>query len=307
MNPVRNFKNKIFLKKYFKWHKTQGKISNGVKIIFAKHIGFCSGVKRAITIAKKSLKEDPKPIQFLGPLVHNENVVEKLKRLGGKFIPLSRLESGIKSGTLILRAHGEIIDLKKTEKKIIIRDTICPLVKNAQLTAQNLFKDGYQVIIIGDKGHPEVKGIKGYTRRQAIVIENESQAKSLPKLKKMGVVSQTTQDLNKVNRILKILKNKSKEFKWVNTICPEVIFRQRELSKILKKVDGILAIGSRSSANTKRLVKIAKEVKKPIWWINSLEELKKINFKDISSLGVISGTSTPNWEIQRIRKYLKNL
>jgi len=276
-----------------------------MKVIFAKHIGFCWGVKRAITIAEKSLKKDPKPIQFLGPLVHNEKVIERLKKLGGKFIPPSNLESGIKSGTLILRAHGEIVDLKKTEKKIIIRDTTCPLVKNAQLKAQNLFEDGYQVIIIGDKGHPEVKGIKGRTEGQALVLENESQAKSLPKFKKMGVVSQTTQDLNKVNEILKILKNKAKKFKWVNTVCPEVVFRQKELSKISKKADGILVIGSRSSANTRRLAEIVKKVKKPIWWINSLAELKKINFKDISSLGVVSGTSAPDWEIKKIKKWLE--
>jgi len=276
-----------------------------MKVIFAKHIGFCWGVKRAITIAEKSLKKDPKPIQFLGPLVHNEKVIERLKKLGGKFIPPSNLESGIKSGTLILRAHGEIVDLKKTEKKIIIRDTTCPLVKNAQLKAQNLFEDGYQVIIIGDKGHPEVKGIKGRTEGQALVLENESQAKSLPKFKKMGVVSQTTQDLNKVNEILKILKNKAKKFKWVNTVCPEVVFRQKELSKISKKADGILVIGSRSSANTRRLAEIVKKVKKPIWWINSLAKLKKINFKDISSLGVVSGTSTPDWEIKKIKEWLE--
>lgn len=273
-----------------------------MKIIFAKHIGFCWGVKRAITIAKKSLKEDPKPIQFLGPLVHNEKVIERLKRLGGKFI--SHLNE-IKLGTLILRAHGEIVDLKKTEKKIIIRDTTCPLVKNAQLTAQNLFKDGYQVIIIGDKGHPEVKGIKGKVEGKTFVIENESQAKSLPKSKKIGVVSQTTQDLNKVNEILKILENKAKKFKWVNTVCPEVVFRQKELSEISKKADGILVIGSRSSANTRRLAEIVKKVKKPIWWINSLAELKKINFKDISSLGVVSGTSAPDWEIKNIKKWLE--
>lgn len=275
-----------------------------MKVIFAKHIGFCSGVKRAITIAKKSLKDDPKPIQFLGPLVHNEKVIERLKRLGGKFI--SHLNE-IKAGTLILRAHGEIVDLKKTEKKIIIRDTTCPLVKNAQLTAQNLFKDGYQVIIIGDKGHPEVKGIKGKVEGKTLVIENESQAKSLPKFKKMGVVSQTTQGLDKVNEILKILKNKAKKFKWVNTVCSEVVFRQKELSEISKKADGILVIGSRSSANTRRLAEIVKKVKKPIWWINSLAKLKKINFKDVSSLGVVSGTSAPDWEINKIKRWLKDV
>jgi 4-hydroxy-3-methylbut-2-enyl diphosphate reductase len=273
-----------------------------MKVIFAKHIGFCSGVKRAITIAEKSLEEDPKPIQFLGPLVHNEKIIEKLKKQGGKFI--SNLKE-ISSGTLILRAHGEILDSTKIGKKILIRDTTCPLVKRVQRTANFLFKQGYRVIIIGDKNHPETKGIKECVKNRAIIIENDFQAKNLPKLKKIGVVSQTTQNLNKVNQILTILKNKVKEFKWVNTICPEVIFRQKELSEILKKADRTLVIGSRSSANTRRLVEIAKKSKKPAWWINSLEELKKINLKGISSLGVISGTSMPDREIQKIRKYLK--
>jgi len=273
-----------------------------MKIIFAKYIGFCSGVKRAIAIAEKSLREDPKPIQFLGPLVHNEKVIEELKKKGGKII--TNLKE-IKSGTLILRAHGEILNSKRTKtKKIIIRDSACPLVKRVQNAANFLFKQGYQVIIIGDKNHPETKGIKGCIKNRAIIIENDFQAKNLPKLKKIGTVSQTTQNLNKVNRILKILKNKAEEFKWVNTLCPEVIFRQKELSKISKKADGILVIGSRSSANTKRLVEIAKETRKPVWWLNSLEELKKINFEGISSLGVVSGTSAPDWEIEKIKEYL---
>jgi len=272
-----------------------------MKIVFAKNIGFCSGVKRAVAIAEKSLKKDPKPIQFLGPLVHNEKVVEGLERRGGKIV--SNLKE-IKPGTLIIRAHGKVLNPNKI-KNLLIRDTTCPLVKRAQNSAKNLFKQDYQVIIIGDKNHPEVRGIKVQISNKAIVVENRFQTKRLKNFKKIGVVAQTTQNLDKVNQILKILKNKAKEFKWVNTVCPEVIFRQKELSEISKKADGILVIGSRSSANTKRLAEIVKEAKKPIWWINSLEELKKINFKDISSLGVVSGTSTPDWEIKKIKEWLE--
>ena len=204
-----------------------------MKIIFAKHIGFCSGVKRAIDIAEKSLKGDPKPIQFLGPLIHNERVIEKIKRKGGKIV--SSLKE-VKTGTLIPRAHGIPADIfKNITKDVIIRDATCPLVKRAQNLAKELFEKGYQVIIIGDRNHPETEGIKGYTKNQAIIVGNESQAKNLPKFKKIGVVAQTTQNLDKVNQILKILKDKAKKFKWVNTICPEVLVRQRELSEILKK------------------------------------------------------------------------
>jgi len=276
-----------------------------VKVIFAKNIGFCSGVKRAMAIAEKSLKEDPKPVQFLGPLVHNEKVIENLKRKGGKTI--SDLDQ-VKSGTLIIKAHGVSPTLeKRLPKSVLIRDATCPLVKKAQLKARDLSEAGYQVIIIGDRNLSETEGIKGYAKNQALIIENESQAKSLAKFKKIGVISQTTQNLDKVNQILKILKNKAKEFKWVNTVCPEVLVRQKELSGILKKADGVLVIGSPTSANTTRLMGIVKESKKPVWRINALEDLKKQKLTNISTLGVVSGTSTPDWEIKKIKKWLKDV
>jgi len=278
-----------------------------MKIIFAKHIGFCFGVKRAINIAEKSLKEDPKPIQFLGPLVHNEKVIAELKKKGGKII--AHLKE-IKSGTLILRAHGEVLNPKKIKtKKILIRDTTCPLVKKVQIIANFLQKSGYKVIIFGDKNHPETKGIKGYTKDRALIIENENQAKAphfLKKVwgKKIGLVAQTTQNLEKFNKILKILENKANKIKWFNTICPEVIVRQRELDEILKSCDGLLVIGSHTSANTKRLAEKGRKLKKQVFWVNSLEELKRRKIKGVSSLGVVSGTSTPDWEIKKIKKWL---
>ena len=274
-----------------------------MKIILAKNLGFCSGVKRAVAIAEKSLKEDPKPVQFLGPLIHNEKVVEKLKRNGGKII--SSLKE-IKSGTLIIRAHGEIFNPNEI-KKILVRDTTCPLVKRAQNSAKELFEKDYQVIIVGDKNHPEVKGIKGYTKNKAIVINSKKEAERLKSFKKIGIVAQTTQDLDKINKILKILKKKAKGFQWINTLCPEVLSRQKELFQILRKAEGILVIGSHSSANTKRLVKIVKKSQKSVWWINSSRELKRERFRNFSTLGVISGTSTPDWVINKITNELRKI
>jgi 4-hydroxy-3-methylbut-2-enyl diphosphate reductase len=274
-----------------------------MKIIVAKNIGFCSGVKRAIQIAEKSLKEDPKPVQFLGSLVHNEKVIEKFKKKGVRFIKDFK---EVKTGTLIIQAHGFPPFLNKNNK-LIIREATCPLVKRVQLIASSLFKKGYKVIIIGDKKHSETKGIKGYTQNKAIIVEDEKQAKKLPKSKKIGVVVQTTQNLDKFNRILEILKKKSKKIKYFNTLCPEVQNRQKEINLILKKVNGILVVGSHSSANTKRLVEIGRKTKKPVWWINSFRELKKKGLKNLSVLGVASGTSTPDWLIKEIIVKLKNL
>ena len=273
-----------------------------MKLIIAKNIGFCSGVKRAIMIAEKSLKEDVKPIQLLGSLVHNENVIEKFRKKGIKFIIKPEQT---KLGTLIIQAHG--FPPFKLSKKILIRDATCPLVRKVQTLAKLLHKKGYKIIIIGDKDHSETKGINGYVKNKAIIIENKAQIKKLKKIKKIGLVVQTTQDLDKFLKIVEILKNKFKKIKWFNTICPEVIARQKELDKILKICDGILVIGSRSSANTKRLVEKAKKLNKKVFWVNSLKELKNKKLKKVFTLGVVSGTSTPNWEVKKITQWLKKI
>jgi len=268
-----------------------------VKIIFAKNIGFCSGVERAMESLEQILEKDPKPIQFLGKLIHNKTIIENIKTGGGVFISDPRR---IGSGTLIIRAHG--VAPFTCSKNVKIEDLTCPLVKKVQLTALSLNQENYQVVIIGDKNHAEVIGIKGYTKNKAIIVENKSQARKLKTYKSIGAVIQTTQNLEKVKPILGILKNKTKNFKWINTICPEVIARQRELYKMLKKVDGMVIIGSKNSANTKRLVEIIKNSKKNFFWINSFREFKKQELKNISVLGIVSGTSAQDREIEKIRK-----
>jgi len=275
----------------------------GVKIVFAKNIGFCSGVKRAIAIAEKSLREDPKPIQFWGSLVHNEKVIEKFIKKGVK---LTKNLKEVKSGTLIIQAHGHPPFSNQIKKNIVVRDATCPLVKKVQSIASSLYRKGYQVIIIGDKNHSETKGIKGYTNKKGIIVENKKGAEGLSKFKKIGVVAQTTQDSDNVKQVLDILKKKSKEIEYINTLCPEVQNRQKELNSILKKTDGILIIGSRTSANTKRLMEVAKKSKKPAWRTNSPRELKKRKLKNLPVLGIISGTSTPDWLIKEIIAKLKN-
>jgi 4-hydroxy-3-methylbut-2-enyl diphosphate reductase len=271
-----------------------------MKIIVAKNIGLCTGVKRALDIGYDSLKKDTKPVQFLGEIIHNEKIIKDFKAKGGKIVLDPKK---VKNGTLVIRAHG-IPPLVFT-KNITIRDATCPLVKRSQEAVKTLSQKGYKVIIIGEKNHPEVKGIKGYVSGKAVIIENESQAKALKNIKKVGVISQTTQSLERVNKIIKILKNKTKELEWINTLCPQVLSRQKELSEMIKKVDGVLVIGSESSANTQRLVEIVKKYKKPVWLTNSADSLKRNIFKGINILGVVSGTSAPNWIVEKIIENLK--
>lgn len=270
-----------------------------MKIIVAKNIGFCFGVKRAIEIAKRALKEGPSPVQFLGELINNEVVIKQIERKGGRFIPSLKQ---VKSGTLVIRAHG--MPPFSLPKNVLIKDATCPLVKRVREAAKSLRKEGYSVVIIGDKNHPEIKGIQGYVGNQAIIIEKGTDAKKLKNFKKIGVVAQTTQNLDNINRILKILRKRAKTVKWINTLCSEVFSRQKELRRIIKKAEGILVIGSLSSANTRRLAEIAKKAKKPVWRVNSLNEVKKQKFHNINSLGIVSGTSAPDWEVEKIKRYL---
>ncbi|SRR6056297_1947002 len=275
-----------------------------MKILFAKHMGFCSGVRRAIKIAMNSLKNDPKPVQFLGEIVHNELVISEVNKKGGKTI--SSFDKA-EEGTVIIRAHG--LPPTKTPENIKLRDTTCPLVEKVQKTAQKFYKEGYQVIIIGDKEHSEVKGIDGYTENSSIIISDIEKAKKLDPPKKAAALIQTTKDHQKAEKIIGILKEKIDDFKWEDTICPEVVSRQKELEKIFEKAEGILVIGSKKSANTSRLIQMAKDKNKKIWWINIKQELVEAlgeeGFGNIETLGVVSGTSSPDCEVEKIKKYLK--
>ena len=273
-----------------------------MKIVFAKNIGFCSGVKRAIALTGISLKKDPRPVQFLGELVHNEEVLNYFLKKGVKF---SKNLRGIKKGTLIIQAHGR--PPLPPLSGLRIKDATCPLVRRAQLAARTFHQQGYRVIILGEVNHSEVIGIKGYAANQALVVKDEKEAIKLPSLKKAALVAQTTQNHETFKKTLRILKKKVRQLSQTNTICPEVTARQQEIKKILKDCDGILVIGSKLSANTRRLAERVRQLKKTLIWINSLKELKRqMPQAKCKKLGVISGTSTPDWEIAKIKSYLKN-
>jgi len=273
-----------------------------MKVIFAKNIGFCSGVKRAVAITEHSLKEGSSLVQFLGELVHNEKVVEDFIKKGVKF---AKELSQVQAGTLIIQAHGRPPFKKNINPAITIKDATCPLVKRAQLAAQGFYQQGYQVVILGDENHSEVIGIKGYTENTALVVKDEKAAEKLPPIKKAGLIAQTTQNQEIFEQVLEILKKKTKQLNWVNTLCPEVKSRQKEIREIMEKCDGILIIGSRTSANTRHLAEKAEKFQKKVIWVNSLEELKNQDFNNIAVLGVISGTSTPDWEIKKIKLWLE--
>jgi len=279
-----------------------------MKIILAKNIGFCAGIKRALSLTEESIKLKQKPCQVLGSLLHNEEVAAKLQKRGVKFIKSIK---EVKNGILIISAHGPgKEDLSKINNKDLkIIDATCLLVKKAQNLAHYPWAKGHKVIIIGDKGHTEVESIQGAINRKGIVIENEEEAKKLKldQKKLLAVVAQTTQNPARVERILRALKKKYKKVDFYNTLCPTVLNRQKETKEIAKKSDVMLVIGSKNSANTKRLVEISKELQKNTYQIENASQLKEEWFSGIKKVGIVGGTSTPEWLIKDVIKKLKNL
>ncbi len=278
-----------------------------MEIILAKNRGFCFGVKRAVDMSVKALKEKPKPCQMIGPLVHNEFVIEKLKKQGIKFI--NSLNEA-KKETIIIPAHGE--DPAVLEKIInmglAIVDTTCPLVKKVQNLARTIKQNGNQIIIIGEKGHKEVNSIQAAIKNKGIILENEKEAQKIKiKNKSITVITQTTQNPERVNKIIKILKRRFKRLKLYNTLCPNVLRYQKEAKELAKKVDLTLVIGSKTSANTKRMTEIAKTSGKPVYHIENPSQLKRKWFSGIKKVGVTTGTSTPEWLVEEVVRKLQKI
>ena len=273
-----------------------------MKVIRASKAGFCFGVKRAVKLSEEASKEKG-PVHTLGPVVHNPQAIERLEHMGVKEINEIR---EARKGTVIIRAHGiPPEDYKALESKgIKIVDATCPFVKKAQDYARMLHDEGYAIVIIGEKDHPEVRGIKGHAK-EATVIETIEEAEKLPMCGKMGVVVQTTQEQAVVGKIIPILFNKTKELRVFNTICSATGERQEAVKGFAKKVGVIVVVGGRNSGNTRRLAQIAERIA-PTYHIETAKELKKEWFRGAKTVGVAAGASTPDFVIDEVVKKLES-
>jgi len=268
----------------------------------AKSSGFCFGVKRAIDIAIKSSSGN-KNICMLGDIVHNEFVVNKIKESGIKKI--CSLKSG-KGKSLLIRAHGIPRSLFEKALKAGYRiiDATCPMVKEIHKIAKKMEKSGYRIIVIGDKNHDEVRGIVGQLKKRAIVIDNINKV-PLKKIKKACIVVQSTQNLEYVTKIIEKIKPHIQELKFFNTICKPTTIRQEETKKLPLENDVMVIIGSKGSANTKRLYEISKSLNPRSYWVESKNDIKKAWLRNAKSVGVSSGASTPDEITQGVIKFLR--
>ena len=274
-----------------------------MEVILAEHLGFCYGVKRAIEIARENASTDGTS-STLGPIIHNPQMVERLKKEGvGTVSSLSEMDDGL----VIIRSHGVGPNVyeEAESRGLELVDATCPHVKKAQLSAKLLSDEGYTVIIIGEKNHPEVKSIFEWTGSGAHIIETEAEAEALPKVGRLGVVCQTTFSGDRFRSIASCLLEKSRDIKILRTICTATDVRQAAALDLAEQVDMMIVVGGKNSANTSRLAQLCAS-KCKTYHIETADELREEWFKNVNKIGITAGASTPDWIIKEVYKQCQN-
>ena len=278
-----------------------------MKVLVAEKCGFCHGVRNAISVAEKTLAEQrgKGAVYSLGPIIHNKDEVERLAKAGLRTV--EGIEE-IDSGTAIIRSHGaapaQIARLR--EKGVTIVDATCILVKRVQHIAEELEKDGYQVVIVGEENHPEVQAVMGCAK-DVVVIADESDLAKLPGNAKLGIVSQTTQGPENFGDMLGAIGRGSfSELRVINTLCQEAIKRQESAVRLCKKVDVMFVLGGLESANTRRLAELCKKHNSETFHLQNWKELDRLMVSGKDMAGVTAGASTPDWIIDEFVKVLES-
>ncbi len=279
-----------------------------MKIVLAEKTGFCFGVKRAVAMAEEALGKK-EPICSLGSIIHNKQVVRDLSRKGLKVV---KNIDDITEGTVVVSSHGISPKVAKdiVKRGIKIIDTTCPFVLNAQKIAKRLSEKGYVVVIVGDSKHPEVKALVDFAPKRVFVVKDKHQAVRL-RLKKddrVSIISQTTQSMTNFLDVVKTISGYApKEMTIFNTICHDAENRQERARQLAGKVDLMLVVGGRDSANTKRLFEVCKKVLDNSHLLESEGELKEKWFESVKTAGITSGASTPEWVIKKVVKKIGSI
>jgi (E)-4-hydroxy-3-methyl-but-2-enyl pyrophosphate reductase len=277
-----------------------------LRVKLAKTAGFCKGVKRAMNIVLDTANKKKKDIYTYGPLIHNPQAVELLE---SKNVKIINDVSEFSSGTIIIRTHGISPDVRKNIKETgaDICDATCPDVMKVQSLIKRHAEKGYSIIIIGDKGHPEVIAHLGFSSNKGVVIDTEEEVENLPDTEKVCVVAQTTYDYKKFEELAERIKERFDNAEIYNTVCDATFKRQEEILKMCKEVDCMVIVGGRNSGNTKRLVQIAESTKTPVFHVETEEELDEEKLKVFNLVGVGAGASTPHWLIQKVINRIESI
>ena len=280
-----------------------------MKVTLAKSAGFCFGVKRAVEMVYKEA-ETGKKVYTLGPIIHNEQVVQDLEQKGVRVIDTPEELSEAEDATVIIRSHGISADVyhQLEDKKVRIVDATCPFVSKIHRIVEKKYQEGSCIVIVGNANHPEVEGINGWCNGAATVIGSVSEAENYSQepARKLCVVSQTTFNYKKFKDIVDIFSKKSYDINVMNTICNATEERQTEAAAIAGDSDAMIVIGGKHSSNTQKLYEICKNVCPDTHFIQTLDDLDLKQFQSFRSVGITAGASTPNTIIKEVQSYVRN-
>jgi 4-hydroxy-3-methylbut-2-enyl diphosphate reductase len=268
-----------------------------MRIELAKNAGYCFGVRDAVELALESAAKYG-TVYMLGDVVHNEIVVRRLEKAGVKVV--KTLEDA-KGAPLLFRAHGTQTDVwdAAREQGLEILDGTCPLVSKIHAEVRELAAEGRTVVIVGDHGHDEVVGIASQIK-DVVVVSGPEEAEELPRMRRCGVVSQSTQMLDNVVAVLNVLYGKVVDLRFINTICFPTRRNQEEIRELAKHNDVVVIVGSFTSANTKRLTKIGQSLNARTYQVQTADDLRPEWFEGAQEVGVSAGASTPDELIHEV-------
>ena len=276
-----------------------------MEIIIAKNAGLCYGVKRALRLARKIREESSGPVTTLGELVHNPRIIQDLQKQG---IASAEDPEKIPGGTVIIRSHGvapEVYELL-IKKKLTVVDATCPIVRQIQKRAARLARRGAEPVIVGNREHPEIKGLLGHSRGRAVVVETEAQAQELPPLRKRSVLAQSTLDQDLFEKVVSRLMDRTSELTVFNTICRTTRVRQRATLELARLVDALFIVGGKSSSNTHTLFQLSHRLLPRTYFIESAAEIRPQMLAGAARIGISGGASTPPEAIDEAVQAIKN-
>jgi 4-hydroxy-3-methylbut-2-enyl diphosphate reductase len=282
-----------------------------MQVKLADSAGFCFGVKRAVTTVYDEAEKNKGSVYTYGPIIHNETVVADLKKKGVMVIDETTDLDTLAGATVIIRSHGVGQKTYETlkEKGCHVVDATCPFVKKIHNTVSEASQKGAHIVIIGNSAHPEVQGICGWCKSEAIVVGNAKEASDLlvSDGKPVCVVAQTTFNYKKFQELVEIIMKKEYNVNVVNTICNATSVRQTEARTIAAGVDVMLVVGDKHSSNTQKLYEICKEECKATYYIQTLVDLDSSRLQSVGSIGITAGASTPNNIIEEVYTHVRKL
>lgn len=276
-----------------------------MEIIVAKNAGLCYGVKRALTLAKRVRQANEGRVLTFGDLIHNPQVIDDLKRHGIESV--DDLE-GLDRDTVIIRSHGvspEVYE-KMKGKRLNVVDATCPIVHKIQMLVARLARNKAEIVIVGNPRHPEIKGLLGYSRGRAVVVENEAQADRLPVRPKRAVLAQSTQDLYLFGRVVARLLEKTGTLTAYSTICRSTQTRQKSTSELASRVDTLFIVGGKNSSNTAKLFEISKRILPKTYFVETAAQIRPAMLARAKRIGISGGASTPPEAIQQAVDKIKH-